>query len=136
MKAWQGYGTEHSMNLVMIGHFEDANSARAAKDVIDTLTNAAEVEEAAGRLELGNPPEEFSEELFQVLSGLDLYSLGHNDVEQFLYDVKVAVEQDKVVITTDETEVLAFIKVLLNRGARLEVYSGHDHQGTGYGRTT
>ncbi|GAA0585810.1 hypothetical protein HPO96_10715 [Kribbella sandramycini] len=136
MKVWQGYGTEHSMNLVMIGHFEDAKSARAAKDVIDTLTKAVEAEEAAGRLELGNPPEEFSEELFQVLSGMDVYSLGHHDVEQFLYDVTVAVEQDKVVITTDETEVLAFIKVLITRGARLEVYSAHDHKGTGHGRAT
>lgn len=136
MRVWQGYGTEHSMNLVMIGHFEDAKSARAAKEVIDALTQAAEAEQAAGRLEFGDPPEEFSEELFRVLAGLNVHSLGHTDVEQFLYDVKVVVEQEKVVITTDEVEVLAFIKVLLNRGARLEVYSAHDQEGTGYGRPT
>jgi len=136
VKVWHGYGTEHSMNLVMIGHFEDAQSAKAAKDVIDALTGAMEVEQASGRLDFGDPPREFSNELLQVMLDLNINSLGYTDFEQLLYDVRVEVEGDKIVITTDEVEVLAFIKVLLNKGARLEMYSGHEHKGTGYGRST
>ncbi|WP_024801656.1 DUF6375 family protein [Nocardia sp. BMG51109] len=135
MKVWSGYGTEHSMNLVMIGQFEDAKSARAAKDVIDRLTKAVEADEAAGR-QVSDSPEEFSEQMWQLLRELEVNSLGCADLEQFLYDVQVKVEQDKVVIITDEVEVIAFVKVLLHRGAKLEVYSAHEHKGTGYGRPT
>lgn len=53
MKIWQGFGSEHSMNLVMIGHFEDARSARGAKEAIDLFTQAMEAEQAAGRLTFG-----------------------------------------------------------------------------------
>ena len=38
MKLWYGYGSEHSMNLVMIGRFKDAVAAAQAKRVIDALT--------------------------------------------------------------------------------------------------
>ncbi|MFD6455671.1 DUF6375 family protein [Nocardia sp. NPDC060220] len=136
MKVWSGYGTEHSMNLVMVGKFEDAKSAEAAKEVIDRLTEAAEADEAAGRLVAGDPPEEFSEQLWQLLRELEVNSLGYADLEQFLYDVQVGVDQDKVVITTDEVDVIAFIKVLLHRGAKLKIYSAHEHKGLGYGRPT
>lgn len=31
MKIWQGYGSEHSMNLVMIGHFKSPKDATHAQ---------------------------------------------------------------------------------------------------------
>ncbi|MFC9471971.1 DUF6375 family protein [Nocardia sp. NPDC056952] len=136
MKVWNGYGTEHSMNLVMIGQFEDAKSATAAKDVIDQLTRAIEAQQSDGRLIFGDPPEEFSEDLLQLLVDLNIHSLHYTDIEQFLHEVRVVVERDKIVITTDEVDVIAFIKVLLHRGAKLEIYSGHQHKGTGHGRPT
>lgn len=136
MKVWSGYGTEHSMNLVMVGQFKDEKSARAAKDALDRLTLAAQVEHDAGRLVYGEPLLEFSDELLAVLMDSDAHSLGYADVEQLLYDVKVNIVQDKIVIETDEIDVIAFVKVLLNKGAKLEMYSGHDYKGSGYGRPT
>jgi len=56
MKVWHGYGTEHSMNLKLIGHFADADEACVAVETINRLTAAAEEEHAAGRLEYGEPP--------------------------------------------------------------------------------
>ena len=35
MKIWYQNGSEHSANLVMIGHFEDAANATKAKEIID-----------------------------------------------------------------------------------------------------
>ena len=29
MKIWDGYGSEHSMNLVMIGHFKNSDDTGA-----------------------------------------------------------------------------------------------------------
>jgi hypothetical protein len=39
-----------------------------------------------------------------------------------------------IVVTTDETDVQALLKVLLDKGARIEVYSAHDYPGTGHSR--
>ena len=46
MKIWYGYGSEHSMNLVMTGKFKDAGDAAKAKEVIDWLSEqvASDVE--------------------------------------------------------------------------------------------
>jgi hypothetical protein len=137
MKVWNGYGTEHSMNLVMIGQFKDETSARAAKQVLDQLKDGAKAEERAGRLVIGESMAEFSDELFKILREVEIYTLSYADFEQFLYDdTKVSLSGDQIVVETDEVEVIAFIKVLLDKGAKLEMYSGHDFQDTRYGRAT
>lgn len=127
MRVWHGYGTEHSMNLKLIGHFVDAEGANAAVEAIKVLTAAAEAELAAGRLEYGEPPRMFSEELLAVLSEVKIHSFTYADVEQFLYETDVKAEGSDVVVETDEIDVIAFVKVLLARGAKVEMYSMHDH---------
>jgi hypothetical protein len=133
MKVWHGYGTEHSMNLKLIGHFADTDEARAAWDAIAVLTAAAEVEHAAGRLEYGEPPRLFSNELLAALSKVSIHSFGYADVEQFLYDAEVEVDGSDVVVQTDEIDVIAYVKVLIAKGAKVEMYSRHDHD-TGVGQ--
>lgn len=132
MKVWHGYGTEHSMNLKLIGHFADTDEARAAGDAIAILTAAAEVERAAGRLEYGEPPRLFSDELLAALSEVSIHSFGYADVEQFLYDAEVEVDGSDVVVQTDEIDIIAYVKVLIAKGAKVEMYSRHDHD-TGLG---
>ncbi|GAA1435936.1 hypothetical protein GCM10009641_33350 [Mycobacterium cookii] len=132
MKIWHGYGTEHSMNLKLIGHFADADEANAAIEVIKVLTAAAELEHEAGRLEYGEPLRMFGDELLAVLSEVKIHSLGYADVEQFLYDADVKADGSDVVVQTDEIDVIAFVKVLLARGAIVEMFSMHDHS-TGVG---
>lgn len=134
MKVWYGYGTEHSMNLVMIGRFEDATTAERAHVLIKELTTALQAEEEAGRLTVGEPNDRYSDEVLKLLSDLNIHSIGPRELEQFLYDLDVRRDGDSIVVTTDETDVQALLKVLLDKGARIEVYSAHDHPGTGYGR--
>lgn len=132
MKVWHGYGTEHSMNLKLIGHFAGVEEAKSTVDAIKVLTKAAHAEQEAGRLEYGEPLRMFSEELLAVLSEVEIHSFGYADVEQFLYDVDVNADGSDVVVQTDEIDVIAFVKVLLARGAIVEMYSMHEH-GTGLG---
>ncbi|WP_206473965.1 DUF6375 family protein [Dietzia sp. KRD202] len=132
MKIWHGYGTEHSMNLRLIGHFANREEAKSTVDAITALTAAALTEHEAGRLEHGEPPQMFSDELLAVLSEVEIHSLGTTDVEQFLYDVDVETDGSQVVVQTDEIDVIAFVKVLLARGAKVEMYSMHNHS-TGLG---
>ena len=61
-------------------------------------------------------------------------SIGPGELEQFAYEVNMKVEGEKLIVTTDELDIAAFLKVLFLRGARIELYSAHDHPGTGRGR--
>lgn len=136
MKIWFGVGTEHSMNLVMIGHFEDAASAEQARDLIDQFTTAARTEYEEKRLEAGEYSDRYSEPILDLLNSTDVHSIEPNELQQFLYGANVERNGSEVVITTDEIEVQAYLKLMLSEGARVEVYSAHDHPGTGYGSVT
>lgn len=134
MKVWYGFGTEHSMNLVMIGRFKDAATAETVNGIIDKFKRAVEADQTAGRLTLGEPTDTYSDEMLSLLVDLNVHSLGPDELEQFLYDVNVRRDGDSIVITTDEIAVEVFLKLMLLKGARVEVYSAHDYPDTEYGR--
>jgi Family of unknown function (DUF6375) len=134
MKVWYGYGSEHSMNLVMIGRFKDAGDAAKAKQVIDRLTERVNADVRAGLMEIGAQTDRFTDGMLNLLRELNVLIIGPAELEQFGYDVAVKVDNNQVVVTTDESDVSAFLKVLVDRGARVEVYSAHTYPGTGYGR--
>lgn len=126
MKIWHGYGSEHSMNLRMIGHFTDAHAAQTAFDSIESAKAAVQDELDAGRLVMGEPKDRFTDQMIKIIGELGIASIGARELEQFLYDVKVERRGDQVVLETDEIEVQVFVKLLLLQGARIEVYSVHD----------
>jgi hypothetical protein len=134
MKIWYGHGSEHSMNLVMIGYFKDVSSAAEAKQVIDDLTELVSAEVDDGEIRIGERGDRFSEKLRDILYKLKIYDIAPAEFEQFGYDFGIRTEDSKVVLTTDESDVSAFLKLLIDRGARVEVYSAHHHTDTGYGR--
>lgn len=134
MKIWHEHGSEHSANLVMIGHFVDATEATKAKEIIDALTDQVAKDQESGALVFGSPSDRYGKEMLDLLGQLNVASIGPGELEQFAYDVNVKVESEKLVVTTEELEITAFLKVLFLRGARIEIYSAHDHPGTGRGR--
>lgn len=134
MRIWRGYGSEHSMNLVMIGHFKDAADATQAKAVIDGLTEQVNADVEAGNMEIGEHKADYSDEMLDRLMNENIMSIGPAELQQLAYEVDVEVEDDRLVMTTEEIDVSAFLKVLLDKGARVEVYSAHNYPGTGYGR--
>lgn len=122
MKVWRGYGSEHSMNLVMIGQFKSVDDARKTKQTIDQLT-----EKLANKIEVGRTRNRFEDEVFALLKDANIYTLGPLELEQFLYDVSTRIEEDKLILTTDESEVSAFIKLMIDGGAKIEIFSAHDY---------
>lgn len=134
MKIWYQHGSEHSANLVMIGKFRNATEATKAKEIIDAITQQVDRDERAGTLIIGSPSERYGREMLDLLARLDVASIGPRELEQFAYDVKVKVENTEVIVTTDEFDISAFLKVMFLLGARIEVYSAHDHPGTSHGR--
>lgn len=134
MKIWYQHGSEHSANLVMIGHFVDATEAAKAKEIIDALTEQVSKDQESGALVLGSPSDRYGKEMLDLLSRLNVASIGPSELEQFTYSANITVEGHSIVITTDELDIAAFLKVLFLRGARVEVYSAHDHPDTAHGR--
>jgi hypothetical protein len=127
MKVWTGYGSEHSMNLVMIGLFKEASDARDAKDLIADLVGRASKEPIRSyKDDLRDA--RFSDEMLDFLVNKSKIStLGPAEVEQFAYDVNVAQIDNKLILRTDESDVSGFIKLLIERGAKVEIFSAHDH---------
>lgn len=134
MKIWYQHGSEHSANLVMIGHFENATDATKAKEIIDTLTNQLREEEASGTRTVGQPSERYGEAMLDLLGRLNVASIGPRELDQFLYDVSMNIEDSKIILTTEEVDISAFLKVMFDQGARIEVYSAHDYPDSEYGR--
>ena len=134
MKIWNQYGSEHSANIVMIGNFKDAAEASQAQEAIEALTEQVENERKDGMRVPGNSSERYGREMLDLLSRLGISSIGPQELEQFLYEFDLNVEGNSMVLTTEETEISAFLKVMIDRGARVEVYSAHDYPDTKHGR--
>jgi hypothetical protein len=129
MKIWHGYGSEHSMNLVMIGHFKSPEDAEKTQNLIGQLT-----EGLRGKIDIGTARYRFGDNVRDLLRETNCYCLSPSELEHFLYEVDTRVEGDKIILTTDESEVSAFFKLMIENGAKVEIFSIHDYPDTEYGR--
>lgn len=131
MKIWNGYGSEHSMNLVMVGHFKSIKDAETAKELIENLQNGL-----SDKIDVNyrNPLTRFPDEVMELLKEQEFFQLQPSELEQFLYDNSVNIENDKLIFKTDESDVSAFLKILLHKEAKVQIYSAHDYPDEKYGR--
>ncbi len=129
MKIWHGYGSEHSMNLVMIGQFKNAKDAKETKELMDQFTEGLE-----GKIDVGSSQNLYSQDVMDLMRKLNCHILGPLDLENFLYGIDPELDKDKIIITTDEPDVSAFLKLMVNNGAKVEIYSAHDYPDGNYGR--
>jgi hypothetical protein len=131
MKIWNSYGSEHSANLVMIGSFKAADQAEKAIEAIDTIS--AFVCGSGNEFENSD---RYPEGLIRILDEIGFRNVSPAELDQFRYGVNPKLEGQRVVIETDEGELSAFMKLLVEKGARVEVYCAHDYPDTGKGRGT
>jgi hypothetical protein len=122
------------MNLVMIGTFTSVDDAAKVSAIIERLTTQVAEDVQAGAIEMGESTDRVSDGLRELLTELNIYTIGPSELEQFAYEARVRQEENRVVVTTEEADISAFLKLLVAKGARVEVYSAHDFPGTGYGR--
>ena len=129
MKIWHGYGSEHSSNLVMIGHFKTPDDAKKTLELIEQLSEGLK-----GKVNIGEPRDRFSDDVLNLLRNTACYNLDPLELEHFLYDKNIRVEENNIVLTTEESDVSAFFKLMITNGAKVEIYSAHDYPEAGYGR--
>lgn len=130
MKIWTGFGSEHSVNLVMIGRFKEASKAKQVKEIIDRLTEQAMDEDEMPRFDAAFRHRRYSEPMSKLLNEFCIYSVGPTELEQLRYDVSHEVKDNAIIFKTDEIEISAFMKILIDKGARIEIYSAHDYPDT------
>lgn len=130
MKIWYGYGSEHSMNLVMIGQFRDAGEAAKAKQIIEWISAQVNADVEQNLIKIGERIDRYSDTMLELLGKIKINTIGPAELEQFAYDVTTEVKGNQLVVTTDEIDVSAFLKVMLEEGARVEVFSAHDYPRT------
>ena len=134
MKIWDQHGSEHSANLVMIGHFENVADATKAKEIIDALTQQVREEESDGTRAIGHRSERYGAAMLDLLGKLNIGSIGPSELEQFAYEVDIKAEGNDLVLTTEELDISAFLKVMFLKGARVEVYWAHEYPDSEHGR--
>ncbi|MDE0158831.1 MAG: DUF6375 family protein [Candidatus Dadabacteria bacterium] len=122
MKIWQSYGSEHSMNLVMIGRFKQESDAERIKGVFDFL-----LEKLRDLPDSDIKEDRFTSDVRDLLRSKNIHYLYPKELTQFLYDVSFEHNGNEIRITTDEDDVSAMLKIMLVEGAKVEVFSAHDY---------
>lgn len=129
MKVWHSYGSEHSAALVMIGRFkseQDANIFLAELGKLqETITAVMPDYEEQGR---------FQKEIMDSLYHGKIqfcYDMSPKDLDDFLLDYSIDKdEKDGSVVrmTTDDVGWAGLIKMMINAGARVEIFSEHNEK--------
>lgn len=124
MKIWNSYGSEHSMNLVLIGSFVQAKDA---ENVEKLVKNLQKISEGESYYLSGEPPKthRFSQKVLELLQEENINHLSPLEIDQFNSDYSLEREGNKITIDTDEIDISAFIKIFVDAGAKVEVYSKH-----------
>jgi len=133
VRIWRSYGSEHSMDLVLIGRFESVSGAEAAVERMQALKILADAEWSDD--DWRRPGERMPDRVVEELTKLNLYEMGRYDVDVYAFDHSVNREGATVRVWTDESEVQGFLKVLIRLGARVEVFSRHQWNEDGTPRT-
>ncbi|HEX4863149.1 MAG TPA: DUF6375 family protein [Acidimicrobiales bacterium] len=123
MRIWHSYGSEHSMDLVLVGTFETVSGAEAAIERMEALKALAEAEWSDD--DWRRPDERMPNTLADELWKLKLYEMGRSDVDVYACEHWIERNGSTVRIRTEESEVQGFLKVLIHLGARVEVFSRH-----------
>jgi hypothetical protein len=115
------------MNLVLIGKFKQAKDAESVADVIKKLGEQATKDDAYAIAHAPPEDQRFSDGMMALIRQFELYTLAPEELGQFNFEHSVEQDGDTIKISTDEADVSAFIKLFVDSGARVEVYSAHHY---------
>lgn len=121
MKIWNSYGSEHSLNLVIIGHFKEEHEAEEFEKLTDKVTKFI-----TDNSEFDVEADRFDRKTLDFLGKENLFYLTPQQLGHLIYDVHVTREDKSVRISSDD-DVNAFVSLLIHQGAKVEVFSAHDY---------
>jgi len=110
----------------MIGRFTSADDAEVARREFEQLMDVVQSEFDYDTFEEDDLSVYSNDAIKSILEELKLYDFSSRDVEDFAREHSIRREGNELRIRTDETDVNGFLKFLLNKRARIEIYSAHD----------
>jgi Family of unknown function (DUF6375) len=118
----------------MIGRFKNAGDAKQVEEVIQKIAAQVDVDADSNLIQFGGETSRFTSKMLDLMVSLNVTSVGPSELEQFRYDISRKRTGSEILLTTDEVDVSAFIKLFIDFGAKVEVFSAHHHPGSGHGR--
>ena len=113
----------------MVGTFRELKDAEEALKAIEAVKDYV----LHNEYDYANS-DRYPEGVLKLLQELQLYVIQPRELDQFLYEFHVKTEKKRVIVTTDETEISGIMKILIENGGWVEVYSAHQYSDTGEGR--
>lgn len=120
MKIWQCYGAEHSMNLVLIGHFKSEEMAT------QSIKEIEEIQEFLQSTDHEFNSSKYDNEVFSFLSDKKIHYLSNYHIDHFLNEFHIEQDKNTIYISSDDA-LDGLINYLLDRGAKIEYFSKHDY---------
>jgi hypothetical protein len=128
MKIWCGYGSDHSANLVMIGEFKTEEDAQRVYELINVVSEIAQSDSATGVFDNWSKNEQFSEDTQKRLRELNLFHLSPADVSDFAFwNPSIELAGRTLRFRSDDVEIGGFVKLMVDKGAKVQVYSAHEY---------
>ena len=115
MKIWKSFAGEHSANLRIVGTFKTEKDAQKAANCFNDLLDVEHKNKGENLY--------FSDEISEIMTKHHFQSLNENDIEQLDYFDKMTVDNNGIIVNTNELEIQVILKTLLRYGAKIEVYS-------------
>lgn len=121
MKIWNSYGSEHSMNLVIIGQFKEVHEAEEFETLINSLT-----EFLMGNSKFDVEQDRYDEKTLEFLVKKNLSILSPQEIGHFLYDKSITRNGNEITLGSEDF-ISGFVNLLIYKGAKVEVFSAHDY---------
>jgi len=123
MKIWTGYGSEHSANLVMLGKFKTPEDATGFLAELEKLERLIQEDDSGDDVFRKFPKKIMDEVLGERIRFCS--NLAPKDLDDFRMDLQRYQRDDDQTIVefkSDETGWAGLIKMMLNAGARIELF--------------
>ena len=123
MKFWTGYGSEHSANLVMLGKFKTAEDATGFLAELEKLEKLIQEDDSVDDV-FREIPKKIIDEVFNGHIRF-CNDFAPKDLEDFRMDLRRRqLTDDRTIVEfkSDVTGWAGLIKMMVNAGARVEVF--------------
>ena len=112
----------------MIGRFKTARAAIDTEHLLQRFVDLATREAQSTQTDSVSRPPRFSDAMIKLMRSNHVNDLTALEQEQFTYDFSLRRQGSQLVVHTDEIDTMALLKVLIDREAKVEVYSAHFHK--------
>jgi hypothetical protein len=112
----------------MIGEFKTEEDANRAYELINQLREAANSDQREEIVRYFERNERFSKDTEQLLRKHQLHDISPDDIADLAFvDMHIKLSQTKIHCQTDDTDLGGFIKLMVDQGAKVQVYSAHEY---------